>query len=808
MKRILYIIIPLLGLLCAFNARAGIIIRPVLNTGLVGYWDFNESAGNVAYDKSGKMNTGTWAGTGTTYWVDGKIGKAGNFNGSNNYIQTTNDTIITSGAHTLCAWVKTPAPFLDAYIIGTSYPFWFGVASWGDYGHTKVFISNDDTSTNATSNAFTDNAWHYVCGIRYSDNTATLYVDGLQSGAVKQSAGTVSAGTDNFRIGATLAPGNFMNGLVDEFRIYNRALSESEIERLYKLSQPKMGINQLGLVPNDLPSNATISYVREDCSGYSPCYHSLYDWEAAFGGFDFADHSCGNGDLTCLDKTAVAKIDGAWNSPDPDAGFIIDGWVTNSSNYIYIYTTASARHPGKWDEAKYRLETTGSTITINDEYIRISGLQIKMTTASDYQRAVMSNVDNTNSDVRISDNIIRGVCSDSIQDCTGIGTNWNSVVNIKIWNNILYNLENGIYINQGAVAQVYNNTVVDGLDGYTINGVPIVIAKNNLAYNNTDNYDDGGGRDFDDYSTNNLSGPGSDDFIPSTNARNGVRVNFVDEANDDFHLSPADSGARNYGADLSNDASISFPFDIDRQDRKGAWDIGADEARGTIVNSSQTDKLTNSLVGYWPFNGPDIDGNTAYDRSTSGNNGTITGATPTDGKVGQALTFDGTGDYVYVTDPGSSDFDFSNGDPITLSAWLKPGQIRISDGLLFKDGTWGMQMYVDTYNGPIFTFYSSSWVSYMATLVYDKFSIGQWYHVVFTYTFGAGSSAKFYINGQQVNGQWSGGTGSEAVTPGDDSFKIGRAGAGEDFKGIIDEARVYNRVLSAEEIKRLYNLGR
>jgi len=53
---------------------------------------------------------------------------------------------------------------------------------------------------------------------------------------------------------------------------------------------------------------------------------------------------------------------------------------------------------------------------------------------------------------------------------------------------------------------------------------------------------------------------------------------FVDEANDDFHLaSTDDTGAKDYGTDLSSDPNLSFNDDIDGDTRSGTWDIGADE---------------------------------------------------------------------------------------------------------------------------------------------------------------------------------------------------------------------------------------
>src|SRR5919109_3965900 len=72
-----------------------------------------------------------------------------------------------------------------------------------------------------------------------------------------------------------------------------------------------------------------------------------------------------------------------------------------------------------------------------------------------------------------------------------------------------------------------------------------------------------------------------------------------------------------------------------------------------IVNAPRSLGLTNGLVGWWTFDGSDISGVQAYDRSGNGNRGILTsGPTRTIGKIGQGLQFDGVNDY--VSGPSSS----------------------------------------------------------------------------------------------------------------------------------------------------------
>src|SRR3990167_9951146 len=77
-----------------------------------------------------------------------------------------------------------------------------------------------------------------------------------------------------------------------------------------------------------------------------------------------------------------------------------------------------------------------------------------------------------------------------------------------------------------------------------------------------------------------------------------------------------------------------------------------------IIQAPKYIGLNSGLVGYWSFDGKDMAGGTAYDRSGNSNNGTLTppaggGPLPAIGKIGQGLSFVGVGDYVSVGDNDS-----------------------------------------------------------------------------------------------------------------------------------------------------------
>ncbi len=230
----------------------------------------------------------------------------------------------------------------------------------------------------------------------------------------------------------------------------------------------------------------------------------------------------------------------------------------------------------------------------------------------------------------------------------------------------------------------------------------------------------------------------------------------------------------------------------------------------TRLNSSQNTRgPQNGLIGQWSFDGADVSGTTAYDRSGSGNNGTLTGGSVVAiGKIGQALSFDGVDDYVSVANGGG----LNNLGTGSISMWVKwsgtqdagagstygPVTSRQSNGvfsnqILALDGSSPATAHI------IWMPYGFSIALTGATPVGN----GRWRHVVITYTSG---SHTLYLDGV-VDG-----TGSTAGAPQNDSsvpLSIGAwSGDGGGYStSLIDDVRVYNRILSASEVSQLYNLG-
>ena len=205
------------------------------------------------------------------------------------------------------------------------------------------------------------------------------------------------------------------------------------------------------------------------------------------------------------------------------------------------------------------------------------------------------------------------------------------------------------------------------------------------------------------------------------------------------------------------------------------------------------DTFTRGLVAYWSFD--EGTGNIAYDISGNGNNGTIYGAKWTKGKYGSALQFDGVDDYVEILDDDSLDINIQNGEKITIEAWIYPYTVTGERGIVSKRENYRLLLL-----GQSIKFQTFGWTASQNL----KVTANKWHHVVVTYD-GTTKELNFYLDGSRETRE------NYSVNGGINPWKL-YIGKGHDFSyffhGIIDEVRIYNRALSAEEIRYHYNRGR
>ena len=198
-------------------------------------------------------------------------------------------------------------------------------------------------------------------------------------------------------------------------------------------------------------------------------------------------------------------------------------------------------------------------------------------------------------------------------------------------------------------------------------------------------------------------------------------------------------------------------------------------------------ELAEGLAGEWTFE--EGEGDVARDTSDNNNNGLLkNGPKWVDDGIGKALLFDGVDDYV---DCGATDLlDIT--EQISLEAWVNPNRPSTGEPLIVGKGIY---CYGITWTGTTIIFYITAGHLKCQAQIPMK----QWSHVVGTYD---GRRMRLYINGEQASGFIMPEPGTPIRSRGT-SVMIGRTGKAF-FPGMIDNARVYSRPLSATEVKAHY----
>jgi PKD repeat protein len=234
-------------------------------------------------DTSGNGNNGTVNGATLTADRFGKVNRAYNFNGTNNYIDVGPLPALGNNPATLteCAWVSTSksgGTGINYVILSKRHvnnSEWSTLELLNARGTLVVDDYGYANPIRGTSN-INDNTWHFVCGTR-NNSGYKIYVDGALEGQ-KTDTRAVSGSTYNMHIGHQGAWASYFNGKIDDVRIYNRALSAAEIVLLYQDSGPAISAFSATPTAGSAPlivnftcratsKNATITQYKWDLNG-------------------------------------------------------------------------------------------------------------------------------------------------------------------------------------------------------------------------------------------------------------------------------------------------------------------------------------------------------------------------------------------------------------------------------------------------------------------------------------------------------------------------------------------------------------
>lgn len=221
----------------------------------------------------------------------------------------------------------------------------------------------------------------------------------------------------------------------------------------------------------------------------------------------------------------------------------------------------------------------------------------------------------------------------------------------------------------------------------------------------------------------------------------------------------------------------------------GSYKMGA----GYVAQLDRGMQLTvqpAGLLAYYPLEETVMPA--VYDNSASSVNGVATGApTSTTGKIGSALSFDGSSQYVQLGSTSSL-----QGTTITAEAWIKSSSGASTMAVVTKAS--GFWLGVNFGKAAIYDWNTSTTCTAPSPSVTD----GAWHHVAATLSSGVANGSIIYVDGiQQQTCTWT--PTSQNGQPGLGASKA--ASWQQYFNGQIDTVKVYNRILSASEVKAEYD---
>ena len=195
------------------------------SSGLVAAYAFDDGSGTAAADASGNGHTGAISGAA---WATGRHGGGLFFDGSNDYVALGALGTFYNAGFTLEAWVQKSSAKKDVGVLGT----WAGSGPmlWVDHvaGHNYLTLGGSFSSYLDSGQSPAVGQWQHLAAT-FDGATARYFIDGAE---VASRAFSGSVGSSNtWRVGAYGgSPGNFLDGFVDDVRVYNRALTAGEIQ--------------------------------------------------------------------------------------------------------------------------------------------------------------------------------------------------------------------------------------------------------------------------------------------------------------------------------------------------------------------------------------------------------------------------------------------------------------------------------------------------------------------------------------------------------------------------------------------------
>jgi glucose/arabinose dehydrogenase len=711
--------------------------------GLVAGYSFDEASGTTVNDVSGFNHTGTMN-AGVSRNPAGRNGGALSFNGTNGWVTVadTNDLDLTTG-FTLSAWILPVAVtgwrtiLLKEEAAGLSYALYGGNSNGQAAGYAS--LAGGDRFAAATD-ALPTGTWSHVT-TTYDGATIRTYVNGALAASLAYS-GSVTSSSGALRIGGNSVWGEFYSGLIDDVRVYKRALSAADVatDMLVPVSPSTpppvdtsppstpggLGASVVGSSVNLTwqPSTDNVGVTgydvhRSTTAVFTPSASNRIAQVTATSYSD-ASRPAGTYHYTVIARDAVGLT-------SPPAGVVsatVAGDVTPPTKPTGVVATGGI--------ARVVLAWTAST-----DDVGVTGYDVHRSTSSTFTPTAANRVGTVTTTGLTDTPLAAGTYHYLVIARDGAGRS--SVESNRVTATATLDAPPTVQITapvSGATVLGAATVTANAADDVGVAGVQFRVDGVNVG-------------------TEDTTAPYSISWA-TTSVSNGSHV--------------ITAVARDANGSTTTASGVSV----------------------TVNNVASSV----GLVAAYGFN--ESTGTSVTDSSGRGNAGTVNGATRTTaGRFGGALSFDGVNDFVAVADSASLDLTTS----LTISAWVRPTSISGWRTVIMKEGSpTGLvyALYSSTSNnfpgGYLEIGSADRELKGTASVVTTG-----WRHLSLTYD---GTTMRMYIDGVERGSRAQ--TGALTVSAG--QFKIGgNAVWAEWFNGLIDEVRVYNRALTAGQITTAMN---
>ena len=815
---------------------------PPPNSGLVGAWGFSEGSGGTTADASGNGNTGTI--TGASWTAQGRYGNALSFNGTNSVVRVPSSASLnlTTGM-TLSAWIRPTAAQggwrtiiqrqADAYFLHASNGDPLHPAGGGTFGGNVEFVGGP------TANPL--NTWTHLA-LSYDLATLRLYVNGTQV-ATHAATGSIQTNTNPLWMGGNTPYGEYFQGLIDEARVYKRALTPAEIQTDMNtpvspaapdttpptaptgLTATAVSSTQVNLGWTASTDNVGVSEYRvERCAG-SGCTNFVQVGTPTGTSFNDTGRSPSTtyryqvraadaaANLGPYSTIATATTPAAPDTTPPTAPTGLTATAV-SSTQVNLGWTASTDNVGV---TEYRVERCAGSGCTNF-------VQVGTPTGTSFNDTGRSPSTTYRYQVRAADaaanlgpySTIATATTPAAPDTTPptapTGLTATAVSSTQV--NLGWTASTD---NVGVTEYRVERCAGSGCTNFVQVGTPTGTSFNDTGRSPSTTYRyqvraADAAANLGPYSTiATATTPAAPDTTPPT-APTGLTATAVSstQVNLGWTASTDNVGVTEYrvercaGSGCTNFVQVGTPTGTSFNDTGRSpsttyrYQVRAADAAGNLSAYSAVAEATTDaapptplgLVGAWAFG--EGAGTTTADGSGNGNTGTITaGSWSTQGRYGNALSFNGNNSVVRV--PSSASLNLTTA--MTLSAWIRPASSqpgwrtilqRQADAYFLTAGS-------DSPRRPAGGGTLGGGVHYLIGPTANPVSI--WTYLAVTYD---GSTLRLYVNGTQVGSRAATGAIQTTTNP---LWIGGNQPYGEFFRGLIDEVRVYNRALSQADIQ-------